>query len=228
MPTIAIISQKGGAGKTTLALHLAAAAHDEGRVALVIDTDPQATASQWAAWRQDAPPEVIDSPPPRLSAKIEQARGQGADFIVIDTPPHADSAARAAVEVADLVLIPCRPSAFDLAAIQTTAKLVQLLRKPAFVVFTAGSPNAPRMYQEAGELVEGFGTPACPIQIADRAAFRHASAEGRTVMEFEPNGKAADDIRHIYKWTCLQLGIPVKSPKKPSSKPLKDNGKAVV
>ena len=220
MPTIAIISQKGGAGKTTLALHLAAAAHDAGRVALVIDTDPQATASQWAAWREDAPPEVIDSPPPRLSAKIEQARGQGANFIVIDTPPHADSAARAAVELADLVLIPCRPSAFDLAAIQTTAKLVQLLRKPAFVVFTAGSPNAPRMYQEAGELVEGFGTPACPIQIVDRAAFRHASAEGRTVMEFEPNGKAADDIRHIYKWTCLQLGIPVKLPKKLSSKSL--------
>ena len=181
MPTIAIISQKGGAGKTTLALHLAAAAHDAGRVALVIDT-----------------------------------------------PPHADSAARAAVEVADLVLIPCRPSAFDLAAIQTTAKLVQLLRKPAFVVFTAGSPNAPRMYQEAGELVEGFGTPACPIQIADRAAFRHASAEGRTVMEFEPNGKAADDIRHIYKWTCLQLGIPVKSLKKTSSKKLINNGKVVA
>jgi chromosome partitioning protein len=221
MPTIAIISQKGGAGKTTLALHLAAAAHDAGRVALVIDTDPQATASQWAAWRQDAPPEVIDSPPPRLSAKIAQARVQGADFIVIDTPPHADSAARAAVEAADLVLIPCRPSAFDLAAIQTTAKLVQLLRKPAFVVFTAGSPNAPRMYQEAGELVEGFGTPVCPIQIADRAAFRHASVEGRTVMEYEPSGKAAEDIRHIYKWTCLQLGISIKTPKKLSSKPLR-------
>jgi chromosome partitioning protein len=228
MPVIAIISQKGGAGKTTLALHLAAAAHEVGRVALVIDTDPQATASQWAAWRQDAPPEVIDSPPPRLLAKIEQAMGQGADFIVIDTPPHADSAARAAVEVADLVLIPCRPSAFDLAAIQTTAKLVQLLRKPAFVVFTAGSPNAPRMYQEAVELVEGFGTPACPIQIADRAAFRHASAEGRTVMEFEPNGRAADDVRHFYKWACLQLGIPTKRSKKPSVKPLIHTGKIVA
>lgn len=228
MTTIAIISQKGGAGKTTLALHLAAAAHDAGRVALVIDTDPQATASQWAAWRQDAPPEVIDSPPPRLAAKIEQARGQGADFIVIDTPPHADSAARAAVEIADLVLIPCRPSAFDLAAIQTTAKLVQLLRKPAFVVFTAGSPNAPRVYQEAGELVESFGTPPCPIQIPDRAAFRHASAEGRTVMEFEPNGKAADDIRDIYKWTCLQLGIPAKTPKKSASKTGVNKGKVVA
>ena len=210
MPTIAIISQKGGAGKTTLALHLAAAAQDAGRIALIVDTDPQATASQWAAWREDAPPEVIDSPPPRLAAKVEQAREQGAEFIVIDTPPHADSAARAAVEIADLVLIPCRPSAFDLSAIQTTAKLVQLLRKPAFVVFTAGSPNAPRVYQEAGELVAGFGTPACPIQIPDRAAFRHASAEGRTVMEYEPDGKAAEDIRNLYVWTCRQVDMSTK------------------
>jgi len=207
MSTIAIISQKGGVGKTTLALHLAAAAQEAGRVALVMDTDPQATASQWAAWRQDAPPEVIDSPPPRLAAKVAAARGQGADMIVIDTPPHADSAARAAVEIADLVLIPCRPSAFDLAAIQTTAKLVQLLRKPAFVVFTAGSPNAPRIYAEAGELVASYGTPSCPILIPDRAAYRHASAEGRTVMELEPTGKAADEIRHLYQWTCRQIDM---------------------
>lgn len=207
MATIAIISQKGGAGKTTLALHLAAAAQDAGRVALIVDTDPQATASQWALWRKDEPPEVIDSPPPRLAAKIGQAQEQGAQFIVVDTPPHADSAARAAVETADLVLIPCRPSAFDLAAIQTTVKLVQLLRKPAFVVFTAGSPNAPRMYEEVGELVASFGISACPVQLPDRAAYRHASAEGRTVMEAEPEGKASDEIRQLYKWTCRQLDM---------------------
>lgn len=207
MATVAIISQKGGAGKTTLALHLATAAQDAGRVSLIVDTDPQATASQWASWRENEPPEVIDSPPPRLAAKIEQAQEQGAQFIVIDTPPHADSAARAAVETADLVLIPCRPSAFDLAAIQTTVKLVQLLRKPAFVVFTAGSPNAPRMYEEADELVGSFGISACPVRLPDRAAYRHASAEGRTVMETEPDGKAADEIRQLYKWACRQLDM---------------------
>ncbi|NTS66769.1 AAA family ATPase [Sphingomonas sp. HHU CXW] len=208
MPTIAIISQKGGAGKTTLALHLAAVAQEAGAVSLVIDTDPQATASQWAAWRGDRAPEVIDSPPPRLAAKVEAARGQGAEVIVIDTPPHADSAARAAVELADLVLIPCRPSAFDLSAIQTTAKLVQLLRKPAFVVFTAGSPNAPRVYEEAGELVDSYGTPPCPVILPDRAAYRHASAQGATVTEIEPAGKAASEVREFYKWTCRQLGMP--------------------
>ena len=95
-------------------------------------------------------------------------------------PPHADIAARAAVKVAELIHIPCRPSAFDL-----SAKLTQLLRKPAFVVFIAGSPNAPRMYQKAGELVEGFRTPGCSIQIPDRVAFRPASDEGRAVMELD-------------------------------------------
>lgn len=207
MPTIAIISQKGGAGKTTLAINLAVAAQGAGRVALVIDTDPQATASQWAAWRHDTPPEVIDSPPPRLAAKVNAAAEQGAELIVIDTPPHADSAARAAVEVADLVLIPCRPSAFDLSAIQTTAKLVQLLRKPAYVVFTAGPPNAPRVYQEAGELVEGFGTPPCPVMLPDRAAYRHASAEGRSVTEAEPQSRAAEEVDALYKWACRQVGL---------------------
>jgi len=207
MATVAVISQKGGAGKTTLALNLAVAAHAAGRVALVFDTDPQATASQWAAWRADRPPEVIDSPPPRLAAKVSAASGQGAEFIVIDTPPHADSAARAAVEIADLVLIPCRPSAFDLAAIQTTAKLVQLLRRPAFVVFTAGAPNAPRVYIEAGELVASYGTPACPVIVPDRAAYRHASAQGLSVLETEPAGRAAQDIAQLYDWTCEQVAL---------------------
>src|SRR3546814_15298002 len=100
MPTIAIISQKGGAGKTTLALHLAAAAEDSGHTALVIDVDPQATARQWAAWRQDAPPVVLDSAPPRLAPKPAQATGQGAAFIVIHTPPHPHIAPRAAAHAA--------------------------------------------------------------------------------------------------------------------------------
>ena len=85
---------------------------------------------------------------------------------------------------------------------------MQLLRKPAFVVFTAGPPNAPRVYAEAGELVESYGTPPCPVILPDRAAYRHASAEGRTVTEAEPDGRAAAEIRTLYKWTCRQLDLP--------------------
>jgi chromosome partitioning protein len=166
-----------------LAVHLAAAAEAAGYVSLVSDTDPQATASQWAAWRSERPPEVIDSAPPNLLCKIEQARFQGAEFNVIDTPPHADSAATKAMEAADLVLTPCRPSAFDLPAIQTTAQLVKSFRKPAYVVFTAGSPNAPRMYEEVSELVESFGVKAFPHPMSDRAAYRHASARDLLVRQ---------------------------------------------
>lgn len=210
MPTIAIISQKGGSGKTTLALHLAAAAQAAGIEAVLIDTDPQATASQWGAWRKDAPPEVIDSPPPRLAAKIEQVRGRGAQLVVIDTPPHTDTAASAAVDLADLTLIPCRPSAFDLAAIQTTARLIQLRRKPAFVVFNGGSPNAPKLYEETAEMVAAFGLSVCPFHLADRAAYRHATGGGKSVLEIEPNGKAAEEVRQLYTWICEQVRMPTR------------------
>jgi len=200
MPTIAIVSQKGGAGKTTLAINLAAQAQLQGDVALVIDTDPQATASQWASWRQDRPPEVIDSAPPRLAAKIEAAHRQGANYIVIDTPPHADSAATRAVEAADMVLIPCRPSAFDLAAIKTTVQLIKMLGKPAAVVFTAGPSLAPRLYEEAGRLIGGSGIVVCPHIIPDRAIYRHASAAGQTVQEVDPSSKAAREIAQLHRW----------------------------
>ena len=207
MTTIAIVAQKGGAGKTTLAINLAAAAERAGDVALVIDTDPQASACQWAGWRSEKPPEVIDSAPPRLGAKIDQAREQGASFIVIDTPPHADLAASKAVEAADLVLIPCRPSAFDLAAIKTTGQLVKLLGKPAALVFMAGPARAPKIYADATALIRSFGIEVCPYIIADRAPFRHASAAGQTVLEFEPDGRAATEITAVHMWLCAQVNM---------------------
>ena len=124
---------------------------------------------------------------------------------------------RAAVEAADLVLIPCRPSAFDLAAIKTTASLVKMRGKPAFVIFTAGSPTAPRMYDEAAQLVQGYGLDACPLRVADRAAFRHAATEGKTVMEIEPNGKAADEVRQLYKWACEHVNMPADRKRRASA-----------
>jgi chromosome partitioning protein len=207
MTIIAIVAQKGGAGKTTLAINLAAAAERAGEVALIIDTDPQASACEWASWRKGSPPEVIDSAPPRLAAKIAQAKSQGATFIIIDTPPHADNAASKAVEAADLVLIPCRPSAFDLAAIRTTAQLVKLHGKPAALLFTAGPARAPKIYADATALVESFGINVCPHIVADRAAFRHATAAGQSVFEYEPQGRAAAEIVAVHMWLCEQVNM---------------------
>ena len=114
-----------------------------------------------------------------LPKKLQQAAELGAEFVVIDTPPHADIMAREACRAADLVLIPCRPRAFDLDAIQTTAELVRTSGKPAFVVFMAGPPRAPLLYAEAGQLVQQLGLPVAPTVLADRAAFHHSTEQGK-------------------------------------------------
>ena len=209
MKTVAVISQKGGTGKTTLAIHLAAAASAAGLVSLVVDTDPQATASTWHTWRGEADPDVIDcAAHTLLPKKLQQVADLGADLAVIDTPPHADIMAREACRAADLLLIPCRPRAFDLDAVRTTAELAAASHKPAFLIFMAGPPRAPVIYQEAGQLVEQFGLKGAPVMLPDRAAFHHSVGAGKTAPEIEPQGKAADDVASLWAWVCKQVNMP--------------------
>ena len=207
MPTIAIVSQKGGSGKTTLAVHLATAASAAGKVACIIDTDPQATAAAWGDWRGGGDPEVITTPPSRLAKTIVDAAKLGADVIVIDTPPHADAAAREAVKAADLVLIPTRPRAFDLHAIQTTAELIRYAGKPAFVVFNAAPARGAQLFAEASAIVAELGMAVCPVTFADRAAFHHSTAAGKVASETDPQGKAAGEAAALWQWVCDQVNV---------------------
>lgn len=211
MYTVAVISQKGGTGKTTLAIHLAAAASAAGFVALVVDTDPQATACTWHTWRGDADPDVIDcAAHTLLPKKLQQAADLGADLAVIDTPPHADIMAREACRAADLLLIPCRPRAFDLDAVRTTAELAAVTNKPAFLIFMAGPPRAPLVYREAGQLVEQFSLKVAPVMLPERAAFHRSVGAGKTAPEIEPQGKAAEDIASLWVWVCGRVNMPTR------------------
>src|SRR6478672_6659434 len=124
MWTVSIVSQKGGAGKTTLAVHLATAAQQAGLTVAVIDLDPQATARRWGE-KRGRPPEVVSDHAIRLPALLEAARTNGADLVFVDTAPNADQAALGAARAADLILIPCRPSAFDLEAVEATLTLAE-------------------------------------------------------------------------------------------------------
>jgi chromosome partitioning protein len=208
MKTVSVISQKGGAGKTTLAVHLAAAGHAAGVVSLIIDTDPQATASTWSQWRKGDDPEVIDcASPPLLARKLEKAAGLGAQLAVVDTPPHADIMTREACKVADLVLIPCRPRAFDLDAVRITSELAKSSGKPSFLLFAAGPPRARLLYAEASELVAAIGLAVAPVMLPDRAAFHASVGEGKTAQELEPGGKAAQDVARLWDWISQQVGI---------------------
>lgn len=218
MRTISVISQKGGAGKTTLAIHLAGAATAAKLSALILDADPQATASQWSQWRGMTEPEVIDCASPTLLArKVAQAGELGADLVVIDTPPHADIMAREACKIADLILIPCRPQAFDLSAVETTAELAKATGKPAFVLFMGGPQRAPTTYRDARELIEGgegldgMGVAVAPVMLTQRAVYHHSTAQGKTADEMEPEGKAAEEIAALWTWARQQVRMSTRT-----------------
>ncbi|MHB8283335.1 MAG: ParA family partition ATPase [Caulobacteraceae bacterium] len=208
MKTVSIISQKGGAGKTTLAVHLATAAHIAGCVSLIIDADPQATASSWSQWRVGSDPEVIDcASPPLLGKKIAQASDLGCELTVIDTPPHSDIMAREACKAADLILIPCRPRGFDLAAIQLTGDLVKAAGKQAYVVFVAGPQRGQQIYKEASELIASLGLEVAPVMLPERAAFHRSTDAGKTAMEIEPEGKAAEEVAALWTWVQQRVNM---------------------
>jgi chromosome partitioning protein len=207
MPTVAIVSQKGGTGKTTLALHLATRGAYDGKQTCVIDLDPQATAAAWGDWRGDFLPRVLTCPPVRLYGAMQKQVREGTELVVIDTPPHGDTAAREAVRAADLVLIPTRARAFDLHALQATADLVAYARKPAFVLLNGVSPRATRIVAETGAHVENLGLKMCPVHFGERAAFHRASGAGEVASEIDPEGKAAGEVDALWLWSREQLGM---------------------
>ena len=139
----------------------------------------------------------------------EAADDNGADFLVLDTAPNADQTASLAARAADLVLIPCRPAAFDLEAIETTLLLAKAAGKPAYVVLNAVPPRS-FIGKEASAGLVGRGAQVAPIQLSHRAAFAHGVIDGRTAQEFEPNGKAAQEIEHLYRWLCGVVGVPTR------------------
>jgi chromosome partitioning protein len=207
MKTVAIISQKGGAGKTTLAVHLATAAAAAGHRAAIIDLDPQVTAASWGDRRTADAPEVISGQAARLPVLMKAAQENGATFLVLDTAPNADQTASLAARAADLVLIPCRASAFDLEAIETTLMLAKTATRPAYVVLNAVPPRS-SIGKEAAEGLTAQGAQVAPRQLTHRAAFTHGVIDGRTAQEFEPQGKAAAEIEGLYRWLCGIVDMP--------------------
>jgi len=206
MKIVAIVSQKGGAGKTTLAVHLATAAAAAKHSTAIIDLDPQGTATSWGDRRKADSPEVVSGQAIRLPALLKAAEQNGAKFLVLDTAPNADQTASLACRAADVVLIPCRPSTFDLEAIETTLLLAKAASKPAYVVLNAVPPRS-GIGKEASEGLAARGAQVAPFHLTHRAAFTHGVIDGRTASEFEPTGKAAEEIAALYTWLCGVVGM---------------------
>jgi chromosome partitioning protein len=209
MDTIALITQKGGSGKTTLTLSLAVAAVLEGRTTLVIDLDTQGTACSWHDRRKTGgkgdSPMVIDAQPHRLSETLKQARANGVEFVLIDTPPRAADAALIAAKAADLVIVPARPQMYDLETIPVTREILAVAgHKPAMVVLNSVPPMGDR-HSQSGEALKNWKIPICPFTLGNRVAFGDAGAFGLTAQEYEPKGKAAEEVQRIYKFASTVL-----------------------
>jgi chromosome partitioning protein len=201
MPSIGFLAQKGGAGKTTLAVHLAVLAED----ALLVDLDPQRSAAEWWESRQADLPELAVGQAHDLAGALVATRRP---WVLVDTAPHAAEDARTVASLVDLAVIPTRPAILDLRAIRATVEIVREAKARAVIVLNAGPPG--RGVAEAGVIAEArqalaaYGLPVAPATITQRAALAHALNDGRAVTEYEPDGKAADELRNLWRWISAQ------------------------
>lgn len=205
MKIFSMIAQKGGTGKTTLSIHLAVQAMVDGFKVLVVDTDPQASATAWWRRREDETPALIQSRCIELPEVLQGAKTQGYNLVVIDTAPHSSEESGVCARHSDLVYIPTRPAILDLDAIGASTALVSDIGVAAKIVLNACPPptkfGEPHLVSEARRALGIYKIPVCTIAVSQRAAFGHALIDGRAVTEFDRNGKAAQEI------DCLWLSL---------------------
>jgi chromosome partitioning protein len=204
MKVLAILSQKGGVGKTTLATCLAVAAEQDGKQAAVFDLDPQATASFWNDARQAETPAVVSIQAVRLPAMLKAAEEAGTDLAIIDGAAIARDITFEAAKSADFILIPTRSAVFDTMSMLHTIDLVKQQNKPFAVVLTF-TPPAGHETEDAIQAAKQIGASICPVLIGNRKAFFRAQSQGLAVQEYEPHGKAAEEITKLYSYMCIHL-----------------------
>ena len=206
MKVIAILSEKGGAGKTTLAVHLAVAAQLAGLETAIIDLDPQGSSADWGD-RRGAAPEAVAIPPIRLEKLLTDLRGNGADFVVIDTGRDSNNAGYTAAQAADFALIPCRAGGFDFQALSRTLDMCKLAHKRPWLLLNGMRPGASRAEKDAREALAGDTHDIAPMVLHERAAYRAASITTRTAQESEPGSAAAMEIDVLFSWLSGQLKL---------------------
>lgn len=209
MKTLSFICQKGGTGKTTLALNIAVEAMHRGYIVAVVDLDPQPSACAWSDLRgKRAEPVVIDAKPARLAAAVETARAQGGlDLLIIDTGGRTEEGAFAAAKASDLVVVPVQPSAVDLKSIPATRDLIAMAgAKPTLAVITRTKPFGTRHKESEAWLSQSKVTVSRAI-IGDRITFQDAYAAGQGVSEYAPGSRAALEVADLFADIAARIGL---------------------
>ena len=208
---VTIVAQKGGAGKTTVAVNLAVEAARAGKRTLILDTDPQGSAVTWHDFRDLPHPNVRTSIPSRLAREIGNAAEQGFQLIVCDTAGHTDTSMLTAARMARLVIVPCRPQAVDIATVAMTLDVCQMAQTPAAILFNAAPTRGHRQVDAAKSMFSNAGIAMLPVVLRQRAAFAQAMSAGQGVSEFAPNSPAAAEagalFRAVESWPEPALSI---------------------
>jgi chromosome partitioning protein len=197
-------SQKGGSGKTTLSGHLAVQAQLAGAGPVVlIDIDPQGSLADWWNEREAELPAFAQTTVARLASDLDILRQQGFKLAVIDTPPAITMAIQSVIAVAELIVIPTRPSPHDLRAVGATVDLCDRAGKSLMFVVNAATPKA-KITAEAAVALSQHGTVA-PVTIHQRTDFAASMIDGRTVMEVDPKGKSAQEVEALWSYISDRL-----------------------
>ncbi len=200
MHVICLLSQKGGAGKSTVVQSLAVCAGQHGQTTLIVELDPQGTLKDWSNRREADHPEVHQTLPQSLGDVLDDARDRGVDWVFIDTPGHHNPVAVAAAAYADLILIPCKIlSMKDVDAILPTIAEAERAQKPAYVVMNQVPPNAPKLVRRRQVSIQkDYKIKVLSLCLSRRADFEYCDAYGLSAAEYNPQGAAAAEIEKLY------------------------------
>jgi chromosome partitioning protein len=199
MKVIAFLTQKGGTGKTTLAASIAVAAHEAGERVFLIDMDPQGSLESWGNRRKADEPPVDKICPDKLSAALIGLDKAGYTLAVIDTQGVDTPATAAAMRSADLSLIPSRPSALDIEATRPTLGSLHRLNRPYAFILNQCPPGRTTRPHDASRALSLLGVLAEPFVI-QRMDYQDAIALGLGVTERDPQGKASEEVRQLWRW----------------------------
>lgn len=207
MHAIALVAQKGGAGKSTLAACLSVIAYQEGARVMVIDMDPQGNMTDWGILRTAEGPAVEHVPPAKLDAALRALQANGFDYVFLDTAGHDSPTGAAAMKAADLCLIPTKPGRWDIKANKKTYDTCATLRRESAFVVTMTVPNLKSTRGHDGaRALEMVGEVCLPF-IANRAEMFDVTTSGQGITELSPKSRAADEMRELWVSVKNRLGV---------------------